>query len=47
MSLHVVDNNAIVEGSAIPLTVAQKATLLALRRVLISALRLIDCLLGN
>lgn len=47
MSLPVIDNNATLETSAIPLTVAQKATLLALRRVLISALRLIDCLLGN
>lgn len=41
------DNNAIIETSAIPLTPAQRALLISLRRVLISALQLIDRLLGK
>lgn len=48
MALQRLDNNGTLEqAGALPLTCTQRATLIALRRVLISALRLIDTLLGN
>lgn len=47
MPVQSVDKCATLETSEIPLTMTQRATLIALRRVLISALRLIDTLLGK
>ena len=45
MSLPALDNNATIDASTVVLTASQRALFMTLRRVLISALKILDDLL--